>query len=464
MTATNRKIKLASLIAAIATTSLLLASVFAFVPSQSAYANQLVFDSMVPLMDNSGIQGLSNYHTVAAGNNVYAVWGGIIAEKTAIFFKRSTDNGKSFNPIVNLSGNMINPSNPEIATSGSNVFVVWHAGDDGSREVYFARSTNNGVTFEVVNLSNNAGNSEFPQVSVSGNNVYVAWRDNIHGNYEIFVRVSTDSGESFGDTINVSKNTGDSTLDGKVQLVASGSNVYVVWQDRSSDTKKIDILFARSSDNGATFSSPVNLSKLVGSSHHPSLAVSGNNVYVVWFGETPTGEYGVPERIYFARSTNNGEGFGDPVILSNRAGDLGSLQIATSGSNVYATFSTGIMSFPVYDIDIYFVRSTDNGVTFSDAINLSGNSGISSNAQLAVAGNNVYVAWQDKASGNFEILFATSVDNGASFNSPVNLSNNNGDSTGARMAISESNLHIMWIDNTPQSGNTFLRSGTTASN
>lgn len=466
MTATNRKIKIASFIAAIATASLLLASVFAFTaPVQSAYAREPVFDSIVPLITNSGIQGFSNYDTVAVGANVYAVWHGTIGENSAIFLKRSVDNGKNFDTIINLSRNIAKSFDPQIAALGTNVYVVWHAGDDGSREVYFARSTDNGITFEVVDLSNNAGNSEFPQIAISGSNVYVIWRNNTSGNYEVYLRVSTDGGATFGDTINLSKNSGDSTINSTindiVQIVASGSNVYAVWQDRTFG--KMDVVFTRSTDNGATFSDPINISNTNGYSHHPTLAVSGNNVYIVWFDDTHTGGQGAHYGIYFARSIDNGMSFSDPIILSNDSGDNGSLHIGASGSNVYVTFSRGT-GFPAFDLDIYFVRSTDNGATFSNAINLSGSRGTSSNAQLAVAGNNVYVAWQDNASGNFEILFATSVDNGASFNSPVNLSNNGGDSAGARMAISESNLHTMWSDNTPQNNDLFFRVGTILSN
>ena len=60
---------------------------------------------------------------------------------------------------------------------------------------------------------------------------------------------------------------------------ASGSNRFVVWQD-SSDTGPGDIYFKRSTDNGATWKSPVNLSSNSGKSYDPDIAVSGTNVYL----------------------------------------------------------------------------------------------------------------------------------------------------------------------------------------
>ena len=67
-----------------------------------------------------------------------------------------------------------------------------------------------------------------------------------------------------------------------VQLVVIGNTVYAVWEEEidSSDT---DIFFAKSVDGGQTFSSPINISYTPGTdSFHPSVAVSGTNVSVVW--------------------------------------------------------------------------------------------------------------------------------------------------------------------------------------
>ena len=45
-------------------------------------------------------------------------------------------------------------------------------------------------------------------------------------------------------------------------------------------------------------------------------------------------------------------------------------------------------------------------------------------SQIAVSGNNVYVIWEDDTPGDFDIFFAASNNNGTSFGTPINLSNN----------------------------------------
>lgn len=95
-----------------------------------------------------------------------------------------------------------------IAGSGNNVYVVWWDNKTENWEVFFARSTDNGRTFEQpLNLSNNTGRSENAQIFALQENVYVTWWDNSTGTREVLFRASTDNGNSFGQAI-ILKSTG----------------------------------------------------------------------------------------------------------------------------------------------------------------------------------------------------------------------------------------------------------------
>lgn len=72
-------------------------------------------------------------------------------------------------------------------------------------DVFYSRSTDNGVTFSVpVNLSASATTafgSFRPQVTAGPNGVFVGWNSedtNAGGTGEVYVRRSTDSGQTFG--------------------------------------------------------------------------------------------------------------------------------------------------------------------------------------------------------------------------------------------------------------------------
>ena len=62
---------------------------------------------------------------------------------------------------------------------------------------------------------------------------------------------TSEDGDPFGAETNLSDSSGFSTLP---QIAASGSNVFVIWEDRTSDSSG-DILIKASSDSGLTFSS-----------------------------------------------------------------------------------------------------------------------------------------------------------------------------------------------------------------
>ena len=57
--------------------------------------------------------------------------------------------------------------------------------------------------------------------------------------------------------------------------------------------------------------------------------------------------------------------------------------------------------------DIFFAASNNNGTSFGTPINLSNNTGDSAIPQIAAIGNNVYVTWIDDTPGNFDIFLIT---------------------------------------------------------
>jgi hypothetical protein len=400
------------------------------------------FASGLDLSANSGDS--VNSQVMAYGSNVYVSWEDNASGEDDIMFKRSTNGGLLFGTTLTLSDTASGASNVVMAASGTTIYAAWHDDDLGAGDIYLKRSTTNATDFaEQLNLSSNAGYSQAPQVAVSGSNVYVVWYDLSGANSDIFFSRSTNYGASFGSTVNLSSNAAES---GNPKLAVSGSNVYVVWHDNTPGN--YDTFFKRSTDAGATFGSTVNLSTNPGSSNYPQLAVLGSNVYIVWEDHTPGNS-----DIFIATSTNNGASFALPVNLSNNADSSFGGQIAVSGSNVYVSWH----DFTPGNNDIFLRRSTDDGATFGASVNLSNNAGNSIDPQLSVLGSNVYVVWQDRTPGNDDIFFRRSTDDGATFSASVNLSNNAGFSNSPQIAVSGINVYVAWYDFTPGNFDIFYR-------
>jgi hypothetical protein len=212
-----------------------------------------------------------------------------------------------------------------IALSGNNIYVAWWDNKTGNNEISFARSTDNGKTFDkTINLSNAKGASADSQIATQGYNVYVSWWDNQTGSWNVFSRASTDGGKTFGDAVML-KSIGSSplkkltappsdTIPVDTAVAASGNNEYVMWWDNK--TGNWEVSFAKSTDNGKTFGSPMNISN---SSDAHSLgariaADQGSNVYISWVDiDEKTGQ----KQVLFRASNDNGQAFGNPVMLNS---------------------------------------------------------------------------------------------------------------------------------------------------
>jgi predicted neuraminidase len=428
------------------------------ISSPASNDNGQTFSTPDNLSENARLS--TNPEISSAGNNVYVVWHDNTPGNYDIFFAVSNDNGQTFSMPKNLSGNAGQSSYPQISSStdGTNVYVVWHDRTtvSGESDIFFVASNDNGQTFSMPkNLSFSADGSAFPQISSlpNGNSVYVVWEDNTPGNSDIFFAVSNDNGQTFSTPKNLSANADGSD---NMQISSAGNNVYVVWQDRIlPGISNFEIKFVASNDNGQTFSMPKNLSANAGRSDIPEILTpqGGNNVYVVWKDDTNTPAH---FDIFFVASQDNGQTFSMPKNLSANAGVSESPQISSSleGNNVYVVWRDRTTVSGNYDI--FFAASTDNGQTFSTPENLSANVGSSFQPQISSSpdGNNVYVVWEDDTPGNFE-TFAVSNDNGKIFRTLDNLSESSGDSRQPKISSSPdgNNVYVVWAGQTNTPGN-----------
>jgi hypothetical protein len=95
--------------------------------------------------------------------------------------------------------------------------------------------------------------------------------------------------------------------------------------------------------------------------------------------------------------------------------------ITTSDNNVYVTWWTNKTG----NDEIMFRASTDNGVTFGDKMNLSNTTEADSDdAEIAASGNSVYVTWWERNDTSDEPVARVSNDNGATFGPLLRLAAN----------------------------------------
>ena len=313
---------------------------------------------------------------------------------------------------VNLSGNPGNSTIPSLATSGNNVYVVWTDNTTGNGDVYLKRSVDNGTTFgSLESISSNLGKSVDPEIAVSQDKMYVVWTDETTGNGDIYFKTSLDKGITFSSVENLSNNTGSSV---SPRIAVSGNNVYVVWTDNT--TGNGDVYLKASSDNGLKFKGKKILGKNIGNSIDPQIAVSENNniVFGIWRDNT---QYDPPKNasspnfdILFRTSPNGGGNFTDRNTIGKTVGDYADYAqiVIPSGKN-----DANIVWSDIYryrepaTYDLFFQSITNNGSTLNDPVNLSNNEGNSTIPKIAISQNGTtHVVWSDSTTGNGDIYYS----------------------------------------------------------
>jgi BNR repeat protein len=383
--------------------------------------------------------------TEASGTNRFVVWQDNTPGNYEIFFRRSVDDGATWQATKNLSNNPGPSANPEIAVYGSNVYVVWlqQNADNTLSDIFFRRSTDNGATWKpFVKLTSigNVGGST-PQVINSGS-IYVVWDQQ---NGEIYFRRSTDNGATWKPIFNLSSNPGDSRDE---QIGVSGSNAYVVWKQVSDDGTRSDLFFRRSTDNGATWKAKVNLSLSQSGqfTSSPQMAVSGSNVHVVWSQFDSFGSIQV-----FARSSaDNGAVWKSADSLASYSGQASNtrVRVGAAGSNVYVLHAQVEGEDPKAPaiFDIVIVASRDNGNTWEAGFTVPTASAfvIDPDPQILALGSKVYVIWRFGTDGDVGLAFRRSIDNGVTWGPESGDLSNGPRITKVQIDATGSSIFVVW--------------------
>jgi len=126
-----------------------------------------------------------------------------------------------------------------------------------------------------------------------------------------------------------------------------------------------------------------------------------------------------------------------------------------SCNNIYTVFTK---SAPAEEL--YLKTSTDDGTSWGSLTRLTWNPGRSVRQHLNINQNDVLqVVWDDNSPGNCEIFYKWSTDSGFNWSVPSRLSWNSGNSIASNIVTDKnSNLHLVWSDDTPGNFEIFYKS------
>jgi hypothetical protein len=206
--------------------------------------------------------------------NVYIVWDLFTDEGSGVAFARSTDRGKSFEPYKFIGGLDDSFLGPQIDISPSGeIYVVWANFSDGT--IDWTKSTDGGITFtkpapaaRMIAMPGTLPNGTWRNVTLptfavsrATGTLFIAWADFRNGDTDIYYARSTDGGQSWnsGSVPTNGRINDDPLKDGMDQFqpalaVSRTGEVGIAWFDRRlTRNTQIDVFQAISTDDGNTF-------------------------------------------------------------------------------------------------------------------------------------------------------------------------------------------------------------------
>ena len=318
-----------------------------------------------------------------------------------------------FGPDVRVSdttGGFFGCVSPWIAYHQGILYSVWASDYTGSFDchIYFSKSTDMGKTWAPGKRVDDATPPDaclYPCLAVdpSGNLYCVWWEMLITNENEILFSRSTDGGATWAPSVRLDS----SSYCTPPHITTRGGEIFVVWTTNTLP----GCAFTKSTDGGTTW---MPLIKVGGSSFFHAIAVFGDTIFV-------THEKG---DVYLSRSTDDGatwQNMGRINDITTGKQDYPDLALTPNGDICCAWYdwSYGMCK-------IRFSKSTDGGVSWLPSVRASDTiwSQSSTIGDLrmnleCVDENRIYCLWHDFRTGSWDIFFTKSEDGGVNWSEDI---------------------------------------------
>jgi hypothetical protein len=292
-----------------------------------------------------------------------------------------------------------------------------------------------------IRLTNAPGPSSHPEITSSGNFIHLIWTDHRVLPSQVFYKRSVDQGITWSTDFQLTNVPYGGTS--FMSLSSTASNVYAAWFDYR-DTTNTEIYFKRSTDNGVTWAPELRITNNPHISKDPKLASSGSIVHLIWIDRGVS-----PFEMFYRRSTDGGQTFGtasQPTLLP-----VMEISMACSGSNVH-------LCWVLDSNNLSYKRSTDGGVTWGSDIQLTNNPAIASAPSITASGNDIHIVWQDYRDARHEIYYKRSTNNGLTWSADTKLTSELFGSRNPKIYSSGNMVHVVYFSGEPNSEIFYKRS------
>ncbi len=323
-----------------------------------------------------------------------------------------------FGEINNLSENEGAPSDEQnLAQDGSDYYMVWNEWGD----LKYRQSDNAGETWGEKQTLYSAFDygASYPVVAASGSNVYVFYFRNTNGDSQIFMIKSEDGGDTFGSEVQVSDSENGAQIP---QAVAVDEKVFLAYESRD-EGYNYQIVFKKSENSGESWSESQYLTDTENSSGWCNIAYEQEKIFVSY--NEQTGEEYDHLDIFFTKSTDEGTTWTENINVSQNQDYNARLSTTVLDNSVYIVSSSNVDGI---QSDIRLYRSFDLGETWEAPQLITDNSGGNSRPDIWVTANDtddhrIYITYSDGSYTGYENAYLKySINNGQDWSDHLQVS------------------------------------------
>jgi hypothetical protein len=310
-----------------------------------------------------------------------------------ICYLKSNNMGETWRRNFVLSENNGPTVHPRIIRWRNRLLALWRAdlnGDPSPLNIGYAISIDNGDTWSLPNFVFEDGWRSLISYTVSSYDSLISivlFSQQGPDNAFYIVRSS-----DFGATWSDSQRLFSAVESGIPDQAGTNEITYFTWDGRFELTVPWEIRFIKSSDGGINWSENIVLSDSDEfHSEHPAVACDSTKVICTWmdFKYSP---YGITGDIFFRISFDSGDTWSEEQqVTSNHRATKSDVEIM--GDTIVITWED---SRPENGSNsIYSIRSSNDGLTWSDHVWIDGDSFNSHDPSLGVGNGRSYIIWYD---------------------------------------------------------------------
>jgi hypothetical protein len=273
-------------------------------------------------------------------------------------FTKSTDHGATWTAPVHVYGNVSWTDKPEVtmSASGKDVYVSWNGPQGG--DLYVGQSHDYGATWSQQHLTSDkryyyaydARVLSDGTVVFSESSIVYSGLKNVEAGSEVWHHavISRNHGATWENVVVAKVPQGESCIadgcgpdfyTGQTSVVSDSANHLVfAYEGPTTDGGPQRIYVARSSDEGRTWSAGSPLSVAGEDATGPRLASSGGGNARIWYMQTSGGDNPDAWNVWYRSSSNGGNSWSAPVKISDAPAGAAAYVNANGFDEIYGDY------------------------------------------------------------------------------------------------------------------------------